>query len=516
MITHKKGLKAMVTKNLFGVIYMSTAKLELLIANLKSHEIIERASSASFVQVADKSKIYQTEMDKIVFSLNGFLQILHDYGVKSYRFWASQQLIDDVTARYLNEQLYLRTGLHVHWLNTSQLNYFRATSLIGHTKELTGLSEKTTYLLYIGSAAATLSKFKDQEFIQAWNISLGYLEIDKLMHALRNTANDPNEIIDDYIGSKLDYLRIELADCRPGSNLVLQDFSGLNNLYLSADSRTGEIPVKDFLCLIKNTLDASTQSIMKKFNINESVSAHTVPGFMITRRIMKYVKAKRLWLTRMNLWDGLAFQTAFDKGLMKRDFTTMTLTSSENLARRYLSDDAHRRMNMKLALHLFDQLKKLHRLGSRERLLLAVAVNIADIGNFIGQHGHYRHSAYIMEATPIIGLSDKENRIIAEVARYHSAETPDVDQHHYSHLDAEIQMPVAKLVAILRLADSLDDSRQQKISRISVSLRENAVVLTAFSAQNLALEKWAFDQKAQLFHEVYGIKVILKQRRTVA
>ena len=504
----------MVSKNLFGVIYMSTAKLELLITNLKTHKIIERVTSASFVQVADKSKIYQSELEKIVFSLNGFSQILRDYGVKESRFWASQQLIDNVTARYLSEQINMRTGFNVNWLNTSQINYYRAASLMGTAKESAELTEKTTFLLHIGSAATTLSKFKNKEFIQAWNINLGYLEIDNLAQALRNAASDPMEIIDDYIGSKLEYLQHELAARRPGANLVLQDFIGLNNLLLPPDHATAEISRKDMQKLVSATMTASTQALRKKFRVNENIAAHIIPGFLIMRRILDYTKAEHLWLTRMNLWDGLALQEASDRGFLDHDFTAMTLTSAVNLSSRYLADDPHRKMNLKLAMHLFDQLKKLHRLGARERLLLAVAANVADIGNFIGQHGHYRHSAYIMEANPIIGLSDEENRIIAEIARYHSAETPETDEHHYSHLDADIQMPVAKLVAILRLADALDDSHQQKISRLAVSLREDAVVLTAYSAQDLALETWAFQKKSQLFQEVYGIKIILKQRRS--
>ena len=79
----------MAGKKLFGIIYMSTTRLELMIVNLKTHELIERVTSANFVQTADKSEIYQNEITKIVFSLTGFLQLMADYGVKSYKFWAA-------------------------------------------------------------------------------------------------------------------------------------------------------------------------------------------------------------------------------------------------------------------------------------------------------------------------------------------------------------------------------------------------------------------------------------------
>ena len=239
-----------------------------------------------------------------------------------------------------------------------------------------------------------------------------------------------------------------------------------------------------------------------------------MPSFLITRRLLRYTQANELFLTRLNILDGLAIQAGVDLGFTKRDFQSIIQTSAENIARLYIMEKDHRELVTKFALHLFDQTKKLHRLGARERLLLSVASTIADIGNAISQHNHYHHSAYIMEANPLIGLSDKENRIIAEIARYHSAETPDVEQPRYRNLDPAIQMPIAKLVAILRLADALDDSHQQKISKLTVSLKETELTITVYSAQDLALEKWAFARKAKLFQEVYGLTPVLKQRRT--
>ncbi len=508
---------ALKKSNLYGVIYMSTAKLELLIADLKTHEIIERATSPSFTQVYDKSMIYHAEMETIVSALNGFQQILADYGVKEYHFWASQQLIDDITARYLTEQIYNRTGLTVQWLSTSQLNYFRAVSLVAHTAESKGLSKRTSYLLYIGSAGATLSKFRDREFIQSWNIRIGYLEIDQLMAALRNSANAPYEILEDYIGSKLAYLGTELAEAQDeNAMIVLQGFTGLANLLLDDSERTAKVPLKKYQELNQKLMADSVPHIQKKLRLDATTARHVVPGMLIVNRLLHYIHAEEIWLTRLNIWDGLALQVARDRGMLKQDIEAITLTSSINIANRYLTDDAHRDMSLRIALHLFDQLKKLHHLTARDRLLLAVGINVADIGNYISQDEHYHHSYYVLKANPIIGLSDKENTIIAELARYHSAEAPRVEQHHYNQLPPDVQMRMAKLVAIVRIADALDDSHQQKISKLTVSLRDNELRLTAYSTQDLALEEWAFANKAKLFYEVYGIKAVLKQRRSEA
>lgn len=145
-------------------------------------------------------------------------------------------------------------------------------------------------------------------------------------------------------------------------------------------------------------------------------------------------------------------------------------------------------------------------------MLLQIASSLDDIGNFINSHGHYRHSAYILQATKLIGLSDEENKIIADIARYHSVESPAFEQAHYRHIEADSQIIVAKLAAILRLADALMIPASKRFKNLGF-FKKDSLVITASSSHNLALEKWAFNHKAKLFEEVFGIKPVLKQRR---
>ena len=183
--------------------------------------------------------------------------------------------------------------------------------------------------------------------------------------------------------------------------------------------------------------------------------------------------------------------------------------AADQLAARYGSDAAHKEFVTAVAGQLFDALAPLHRLDGHYRLLLELACKVDDIGNFINPQGHYRHSAYIIEANPLIGISDEDNQIIAEVSRYHSSEAPEINQHHYRELSADLRLPVAQLAAILRVADSLDDSRQQKITAISLKLKDDRLLIKAKAKDDLVLEKWAFLRKNKLFTQVYGLKPVL-------
>lgn len=510
----------MSASKLYGIIYMSPLKLKLNIINLKNQEIVETASSAVFVQEKNKSAIYRHELKNIVSTLEGFLQLLKDYGVSDYGFWANQQLVDDVSARYLSDQIYVRTKLSVQWLNTSQITYYKTIATMSGSNSFGKLIKDTVYMMNIGSATITISKFRHGKFQTAWNLAVGYQELDDITKELRNTAGNPNEVIKDYVDSKFEFLQPEFSKVKEPDaddvHVIVQDSMVLNKLMDAEEdaSMLQRISLKDFETFADEAVGAPDQFISQRLGIDERLVNRIVPDIMLVRKILKFSGANDLILTPVSVADGIAVQVGQKYGCIRQDFNEIILTSAENMARRYLTDDHHRKATVNFALHLFDQLKKLHRLGSRERLLLQIAANLDDIGNFINSHGHYRHSAYILQATKLIGLSDDENKVIADIARYHSVESPAFEQAHYRHIEGDSQMIVAKLAAILRMADALDDSGKQKISRISVSLKKETLVITASSPHNIALEKWAFKHKSELFEEVFGIKPVLKQRRS--
>ena len=74
---------------------------------------------------------------------------------------------------------------------------------------------------------------------------------------------------------------------------------------------------------------------------------------------------------------------------------------------------------------------------------------------------------------------------------------------------------MAKLTAILRLADVLDKSYKQKITNLRISLHDNTLVIYTDTLEDITLEAGMFKTNNILFEKVYGVKVVLKQRRGI-
>ena len=74
---------------------------------------------------------------------------------------------------------------------------------------------------------------------------------------------------------------------------------------------------------------------------------------------------------------------------------------------------------------------------------------------------------------------------------------------------------VAKLVAILRLANSMDRSHRQKLAECKVTVKDGELVVGTGYEGDITLERLAFEHKIEFFEEIYGIRPVLKQKRRV-
>ena len=98
---------------------------------------------------------------------------------------------------------------------------------------------------------------------------------------------------------------------------------------------------------------------------------------------------------------------------------------------------------------------------------------------------------------------------MACVAQYHSKGTPRPSDPTLSGLSVQEQMTVAKLAAIIRLADAIDRTHRQKALKIEFAFRGEELLVTVTTREDYALEQWTFADKASFFENVFGIRPIL-------
>jgi exopolyphosphatase/guanosine-5'-triphosphate,3'-diphosphate pyrophosphatase len=174
------------------------------------------------------------------------------------------------------------------------------------------------------------------------------------------------------------------------------------------------------------------------------------------------------------------------------------------LGRRFKFDEAHALQVARLAVALFDQLAGLHRLPAGARGLLEAAALLHDVGHAVSPNRHHKHTFYLVANADIPGFSDQERKLVALVARYHRRSAPERHREDLEDLPAADFRTVRRLVALLRIADSLDRSHHQPVHALRAAHRDGAIRLQARARGALDLELWDVAREASLFRAVFG------------
>jgi exopolyphosphatase/guanosine-5'-triphosphate,3'-diphosphate pyrophosphatase len=110
-------------------------------------------------------------------------------------------------------------------------------------------------------------------------------------------------------------------------------------------------------------------------------------------------------------------------------------------------------------------------------------------------------------------FTDRERVLVAMLCRYHRKTMPSPRHEAFQALSAEEKRAVLMLVPLLRLADSLDRSHDQRIESVACQIRESDVKIDLGSTADTDLEIWAGERAGEVFREIYGLPITLVKAR---
>jgi exopolyphosphatase/guanosine-5'-triphosphate,3'-diphosphate pyrophosphatase len=181
----------------------------------------------------------------------------------------------------------------------------------------------------------------------------------------------------------------------------------------------------------------------------------------------------------------------------------------EQMARRYGVDIQHARKVAELAHKLFEALQQVHRLPPALGKLLEASAYLHDIGHYVSDTAHHKHSYYLVAHSDMPEFTDSERQMIALLCRYHRKSMPAARHSPFQTFDADSRRAITFLTPLLRIADSLDRSHEQRVAGMDVQLRNGSMQVAAKSAVDLDLELWAVERIADAFRETYQMSLTM-------
>src|SRR6185295_4471943 len=97
-----------------------------------------------------------------------------------------------------------------------------------------------------------------------------------------------------------------------------------------------------------------------------------------------------------------------------------------------------------------------------------------DIGHYVSDTKHHRHSAYLVANSDLPGFTERERYILSNLCRYHRKAMPNVAHSDLQALDLEARRAVFLLTPLLRLSAALDQTHEQRVRAIDCSVQNGA------------------------------------------
>jgi len=234
-----------------------------------------------------------------------------------------------------------------------------------------------------------------------------------------------------------------------------------------------------------------------------------VAGLAVAAEVMARIEARELVVSSYGIREGILLDlarvpaTSADPGEARE-------RSVRELALRSHYEEPHSRHVQKLALQLFDAIGERIGCDPADRQTLADAALLHDIGYHINYDKHHKHSYHLIAHADLLGMTPAEQVVIANVARYHRGAAPRKSHGNFAPLDQDSRTRIARLSAILRVADGFDRGHASAVDQIKVRWLERALRLTAVprpGASNVRLELWGASRKSALLSEFAGVPV---------
>ena len=465
-------------------------------------------------------KISNEKIDDLCHTLKEFAQIMEAYKVTAYKAYGTSAIRETENTLILQDQIEQRTGIRVEILSNSEQRFLDYKSIASKGEIFRRIIEEKTAILDIGGGSIQISLFDKDTLVSTQNLRLGVLRLQELLNHLNAGSAQMERLVDELATAQLDdYKKLYLKDREIKNIIIVDDY--LSPWAVRKAHERGEVNAvvdrKAFSQLMEALRTKGTTELARRMDIAEEKVPLVYISAILTRRIAELMGAELIWAPGVTLCDGIAYEYAEQNKMFRgeHDFAEDIIACALNISKRYNGSSKRADTLEQITTTIFDSMKKVHGMGQRERLYLRLAAILHDCGKYISLINTGEASYDIIMATEMIGLSHMEREIVANVVRFNHSDFVYYGQaqERPMGLDKESYLTVAKLTAILRLANSLDRSHKQKMKGVKAVLQENELILKVDTQEDITLEKGFFQTSTEFFKEVYSITPVIRQKK---
>lgn len=461
-----------------------------------------------------KGRIGYELVDALCDTLAEFRQIIQGYKAQCYEAYASAVLRGISNELFILNQIYLRTGIHVKVLSNSEHRFISYEAVAGRPV-FEQMIQTSAAVVDVGGASMQITVFRGGRLVTTQHIEAGTVRIRSLLGDRGNSLNLYETQIEEYMNKKLESFRAMYMTKTVDYVILISDYGTELVRKIEKNSQNDRLVKSEkFIRFIDKLQKKTLEEITGELNLPNDREPLIVPSIILFKTLVQNIGPKEVWVPGAGIQDGMACDYAYRNRLLKtaHDFDADVISAARFLSEHYSSYTPHIEALRTLSTKIFDTLKKVCGLGKRERLLLEAATILHDCGKYVSLSDSAVSACRIIMSSEIIGLSHLERQIVAMIVLYNTKPLDEYEEVS-DRLDREDYLVVAKLSAILRVANALDQSHRQKFKNIRVAVKDRELLITVEAMEDISLEQALFDAKTAYFENVFSMKPVLKQKR---
>lgn len=506
-----------------AVIDIGTTAIRMALAEIGDGETVRPLGTLS--QSVDLGKdtftrgaLEKSTIEDCVRVLLSYKRILDEHGIErseQLRCVATSAVREAQNRLAFVDRIYSATGISVAPIDeaeVSRLTYLSVQPLVKSNPEL---SARNIAVAEVGGGSTELLLVRDTDVLFSHSYRLGSLRLREQLETFRAPHSSARKIMELQIQRLMEQMLQQIP-----AELVQELLSLGGDLRFAAKhlvpdwtpEQVVRIPLAGLERLTDEVLSMNEDRLVKKYRLSAPDAATIGPALLSYVHLCKAFELPQVMVSNVNLRDGLLSEMAA-RGVWSQDFVNQVVRSAIDLGRKFVFDEQHARHVAKLCRIIFQNLRELHHLDPRYEVLLSSAALLHEIGMYVSTGSYHKHTMYLINNSEIFGLSRQDVMLVALTARYHRRSSPKPTHPVYTTLDRDKRIAVAKMAAMLRVADALDAAHNQRLQELQFSREGGRLVISIPQVDDLALEQLALKQSGTLFEETFGLPVTLRKLR---
>jgi exopolyphosphatase/guanosine-5'-triphosphate,3'-diphosphate pyrophosphatase len=448
-------------------------------------------------------------------ALRDFKKVMDTYGVVRYRAVATSAVRESSNSETFLDRLLMSTGLDVEVIDGSEENRLTLSAVMDSLREGPDLSKAKSVLVEVGGGSTDVAVLSEGELQQSGTFPVGSVRLRAGVPSGSAKREQQVRLLKRQIVGAVANLKREMEIRDAAYCIALGGDVRFAARILKAagqNSRLSLIPKETFAEFVDSLSRLTIDGLVQKYSIPYLDAETLAPALLVYLQILKETQAQEIIISDASIRAGILQELEpAEQGKRLKRLAVQILSAARSLGRKYHYDESHAERVRELSARIFDELKTEQRMTDTHRLYLEVAALLHDIGLFVSPRSHHKHSYYLISSSELFGLRKRELELVANIARYHRRALPQRSHVSFVSLDRDERMIVSKLAAILRVANALDKDHMQKIMDLKISREGDQIVLMVQNVSDLAMGRMALANRSDLFTEIFGKKIILRE-----